>query len=71
LTKRQPWALRRNPFGIGSTATLISIYESRKEIISAPHTAFSDGKLPGVIDADGELVRFEDRWTGSYIFENE
>ena len=46
-------------------------YESRKEIISAPHTAFSDGKLPGVVDADGELVMFEDRWTGSYIFENE
>jgi adenine-specific DNA-methyltransferase len=46
-------------------------YESRKEIISAPHTAFSDNKLPGVIEADGELVMFEDRWTGSYIFENE
>jgi len=46
-------------------------YESRQEIISAPHTAFSDGKLPGVVDADGELVMFEERWTGSYIFENE
>jgi site-specific DNA-methyltransferase (adenine-specific)/adenine-specific DNA-methyltransferase len=46
-------------------------YESRKEIISAPHTAFSDDKLPGVIQPDDELVMFEDRWTGSYIFENE
>ena len=46
-------------------------YESRKEIISAPHTAFSDDRLPGVVQADGELVMFEDRWTGSYIFENE
>jgi len=46
-------------------------YESRKEIISAPHTAFSDGKLPGVIQPNDELVMFEDQWTGSYIFENE
>ena len=46
-------------------------YESRKEIISAPHTAFSDGQLPGVIEPNDELVMFEDRWTGSYIFENE
>lgn len=46
-------------------------YESRKEIISAPHTAFSDERLPGVVDADGELVMFEERWTGAYIFENE
>ena len=46
-------------------------YESRKEIISAPHTAFSDNRLPGVIEPDGELVLFEDQWTGAYIFENE
>src|SRR6266404_985284 len=46
-------------------------YESRKEIISAPHTAFSDGRLPGVIEPDGELVLFEEQWTGAYIFENE
>jgi len=46
-------------------------YESRKEIISAPHTAFSDGQLPGVIQPSDELVMFEDQWTGSYIFENE
>ena len=46
-------------------------YESRKEIISAPHTAFSDDRLPGVVSPDGELVMFEERWTGSYIFENE
>ncbi len=46
-------------------------YESRQEIISAPHTAFSDGKLPGVVQPDNELIMFEDQWTGSYIFENE
>lgn len=46
-------------------------YESRKEIISAPHTAFSDSRLPGVIQPDGELILFEDQWTGAYIFENE
>jgi site-specific DNA-methyltransferase (adenine-specific)/adenine-specific DNA-methyltransferase len=46
-------------------------YESRKEIISMPHTAFDDGRLPGVIQPDGELILFEDRWTGAYIFENE
>jgi site-specific DNA-methyltransferase (adenine-specific)/adenine-specific DNA-methyltransferase len=43
----------------------------RKEIISAPYTAFSDGQLPGVVEPNDELVMFEDRWTGSYIFENE
>jgi hypothetical protein len=46
-------------------------YESRKEIISVPHTAFSDNKLPGVVQPDSELVLFEDQWTGAYIFENE
>jgi site-specific DNA-methyltransferase (adenine-specific)/adenine-specific DNA-methyltransferase len=46
-------------------------YESRREIISAPHTAFSDERLPGVVAPDGELVMFEERWTGAYIFENE
>lgn len=46
-------------------------YESRKEIISAPHTAFSDGQFPGVVQPSDELVLFEDQWTGSYIFENE
>jgi len=46
-------------------------YESRKEIISAPHTAFSDSRLPGVVEPDGELILFEDQWTGAYIFENE
>ena len=44
---------------------------SDAEIISAPHTAFSDDRLPGVVAPDGELVMFEERWTGSYIFENE
>jgi hypothetical protein len=46
-------------------------YESRKEIISVPLTAFSDGKLLGVVQPDSELVLYEDLWTGSYIRENE
>jgi len=27
--------------------------------------------VPGLAPAQGELVEFEDRWTGGYIFENE
>jgi hypothetical protein len=29
-----------------------------------------EGTLPGMADA-GELLDFEERWTGAYIFENE
>ncbi len=29
------------------------------------------GALPGVVQAGEELLDFEERWTGSYIFENE
>jgi hypothetical protein len=46
-------------------------YMSRKEIIKAPRGMGVEGSLPGVPPAQGELVEFEDRWTGGYIFENE
>jgi site-specific DNA-methyltransferase (adenine-specific)/adenine-specific DNA-methyltransferase len=47
-------------------------YESRKEIIKVPKRMGVEGELPGVVQAgSGEFVDFEERWTGSYIFENE
>jgi site-specific DNA-methyltransferase (adenine-specific)/adenine-specific DNA-methyltransferase len=47
-------------------------YESRKEIIKVPKRMGVEGELPGVVQAGaGEFVDFEERWTGSYIFENE
>lgn len=45
-------------------------YESRKEIISLPKTFGASGELPGLADSTG-FIEFEERWTGSYIFENE
>jgi hypothetical protein len=30
-----------------------------------------EGQIPGVVVEDGEFLEFEERWTGSYIFENE
>lgn len=45
-------------------------YESRKEIILQPKNFGTDGALPGIADAN-EFIEFEERWTGSYIFENE
>lgn len=45
-------------------------YESRKEIILQPKNFGTDGALPGIADAS-EFIEFEERWTGSYIFENE
>lgn len=45
-------------------------YESRKEIILQPKNFGTDGALPGIADSN-EFVEFEERWTGSYIFENE
>jgi adenine-specific DNA-methyltransferase len=44
-------------------------YESRKEIISVAKN-FGAESLPGTADT-GELIEFEDRWTGAYIFENQ
>jgi site-specific DNA-methyltransferase (adenine-specific)/adenine-specific DNA-methyltransferase len=46
-------------------------YESRKEIIKVAKTMGVEGALPGVVVAGEELLEFEERWTGSYIFENE
>jgi adenine-specific DNA-methyltransferase len=45
-------------------------YESRKEIITMPKTFGASGELPGLADSTG-FIEFEERWTGSYIFENE
>lgn len=46
-------------------------YESRKEIIKVAKTMGVEGALPGVVMAGEELLEFEERWTGAYIFENE
>lgn len=46
-------------------------YMSRKEIIRVPRGMGVEASLPGVPPVQGELVEFEDRWTGGYIFENE
>jgi adenine-specific DNA-methyltransferase len=45
-------------------------YESRKEIIKVAKNLGVEGALPGTADT-GELIDFEERWTGAYIFENE
>lgn len=45
-------------------------YESRKEFIKMPKNLGVEGQLPGLADPL-EFVEFEERWTGSYIFENE
>ncbi|MFH1969163.1 MAG: DNA methyltransferase [Verrucomicrobiota bacterium] len=46
-------------------------YQSRKEIIKVAKQMGVEGALPGVVVAGAEFVEFEERWTGSYIFENE
>jgi site-specific DNA-methyltransferase (adenine-specific)/adenine-specific DNA-methyltransferase len=46
-------------------------YENRKEIIKVPTRMGVEGELPGVVNAGEELIDFEERWTGAYIFENE
>ncbi len=45
-------------------------YTSRKEIVHVPKNLGVEGQLPGMVDAS-EFIHFEERWTGSYIFENE
>jgi site-specific DNA-methyltransferase (adenine-specific)/adenine-specific DNA-methyltransferase len=45
-------------------------YESRKEIIKVAKNFGVEGALPGTADVS-ELIDFEERWTGAYIFENE
>jgi adenine-specific DNA-methyltransferase len=44
-------------------------YMSRKEIVKVPVGAGVDGAVSTV--EPGQKVEFEERWTGSYIFENE
>jgi DNA modification methylase len=47
-------------------------YQNRKEIIKVPVGAGPGGVLPGFEHGQGDIpLEFEDRWTGSYIFENE
>ena len=46
-------------------------YMQRKEIIKVPKSMGVEGSLPGVDPIQGDLVEFEERWTGGYIFENE
>lgn len=45
-------------------------YESRKEIIKVAKNFGVEGALPGTADIN-EMLDFEERWTGAYIFENE
>jgi len=46
-------------------------YMSRKEIIKVARDMGAEGHLPGIDPVQGNLVEFEERWTGGYIFENE
>lgn len=47
-------------------------HQSRKEIIKVPVDSGPSGVLPGFKAPQGEMaLEFEERWTGSYIFENE
>jgi adenine-specific DNA-methyltransferase len=46
-------------------------YESRKEIVKVAKNMGLENELPGVVIAGEELLEFEERWTGAYIFENE
>ena len=45
-------------------------YESRREIIMVAKNLGVEGMLPGMANPS-EFIEFEERWTGSYIFENE
>ncbi len=45
-------------------------YESRREIIKVAKNLGVEGGLPGIADVN-EFIEFEERWTGSYIFQNE
>jgi site-specific DNA-methyltransferase (adenine-specific)/adenine-specific DNA-methyltransferase len=46
-------------------------YESRKEIVRFAKRIGEDAQIPGVVIEEGEFLDFDERWTGSYIFENE
>ena len=45
-------------------------YESRKEIVKIAKNFGVERAIPGMADTS-ELIDFEERWTGAYIFENE
>jgi hypothetical protein len=42
-------------------------YESRKEIVRVPRGFGIQDYIEGVDPKQGELVDFEDRWTGGYL----
>lgn len=46
-------------------------YGSRKEIIKRPKSLAMQGHLAEVPPSQGELVEWEEHWTGGFIFENE
>jgi DNA modification methylase len=46
-------------------------HESRKEIVRFAKPIGEERQIPGVVVEEGEFLDFEERWTGSYIFENE
>jgi site-specific DNA-methyltransferase (adenine-specific)/adenine-specific DNA-methyltransferase len=46
-------------------------HESRKEIVRFAKRIGEEAQIPGVVIEEGEFLDFEERWTGSYIFENE
>jgi DNA modification methylase len=46
-------------------------YQSRREIIQHPIAFGNREEIPGIVSQVGELIEFEERWTGAYIFENE
>lgn len=46
-------------------------HESRKEVVRFAKRIGEEHQLPGVVVEEGEFLDFEERWTGSYIFENE
>ena len=46
-------------------------YGSRKEIIKRPKSMAMQGSLAEVPPSQGELVEWEEHWTGGFIFENE
>jgi hypothetical protein len=45
-------------------------YESRKAVVKVDRNFGVEDALPGTADAS-ELLDFDERWTGAYIFENE
>ena len=46
-------------------------YQSRKEIVRVAKKMGVEDELPGTVVVGEELLEFEERWTGAYIFENE